>query len=136
MTAEFYPGSKKPIRPPEPPDGEEPWRRRGKPVSMSGRQVRLYTIGSLAEALERKPITIRGWERDGIIPRSTFVKRGVDGKHGRRRMYSEAQIDGIVKIAHDMGLVPNYGAGRRDVNMSEFSARVLELFKNLARGSK
>lgn len=56
---------------------------------------RVY-IGELAEILERKPDTIRGWERTGRLPTDLCSQRGqdVDGYLGWRYWTSD-QVEGI-----------------------------------------
>lgn len=72
---------------------------------VNGQARRFYTIGSLAEALNRKPVTIRSWESKGWIPPASFrtpTPRGdtIPGKQVRgRRLYSEAQIVFLVEAA-------------------------------------
>ncbi len=103
---------------------------------VGGKPLLLYGIGEFAEALERSPETIRRWERMGVIPKATLIKPGRDKKHGKRRYYTAAQIEGTVKIAYELGLLPGRGRGgrRRDVQLSAFSGRVTALFRRLAKG--
>lgn len=135
MTERYFPGSTQKIRYDSPePEGEEEWRKRGKEVPLpGGKVVRLYRITDFAFALERTSQTIRRWEKNGTLPKATFQKTG-QNVHGKRRLYSEAQIEGTVKIARDLGLLPH--TGRRDLDLSAFAGRVLDLFRQLARGDR
>ena len=64
----------------------------------SGVVVEVYTISALANALERSTLTIRRWEKLGIIPDTFFTdNRGF-------RMYSQEQIDIIVSCAREAGI--------------------------------
>lgn len=64
----------------------------------NGSVVTVYPISKLAEALGRSALTVRRWERIGIIPSTFFVnKRG-------HRMYSQDQIDIIVQCAEESGI--------------------------------
>jgi len=72
---------------------------------VGGQVKRFYTIGSLATALNRKPVTIRSWEAKGWLPPASFrtppPKGGtVPGKAVKgRRLYSEAQLVFLVEAA-------------------------------------
>lgn len=72
---------------------------------VGGNVRKFYTIGSLAQALNRKPVTIRSWESKGWIPSASFrtpPPKGeqVPGKATKgRRLYSEAQIVFLVEAA-------------------------------------
>lgn len=65
---------------------------------VGGKQVKLYTIGELSRRLDRQHQTIRKWERDGIIPPAQFRSKT------NRRLYTEAQINAIVKVVERYGL--------------------------------
>ncbi len=45
-----------------------------------------YTIGEVARRVNRSHLTIRKWERDGVIPPATFRTES------NRRLYSEKQV--------------------------------------------
>lgn len=61
----------------------------------NGKTIDLFYIGTLAAALGRTTQTVRKWEVGGILPDSCF--RDGMGK----RLYSQEQIDAIVKIAEE-----------------------------------
>lgn len=65
--------------------------------TVNGQQMRLYTIGELASAITRDPITVRKWERYGVIPRARFRD-----KQGRR-LYTKEEIDVLVRIVAEEG---------------------------------
>lgn len=63
----------------------------------NGSEVIVYPIHKFAEAIGRSQLTIRRWERAGIIPRTFFYNnRGF-------RMYSQEQIDIVVNALEEVG---------------------------------
>ncbi len=96
-------------------------------LKVRGKTVRFYTIGTLAAALERKPPTIRKWERLGYIPLAEWHTPGRT-LHGQKRLYTRPEIEGMVRIADEEGLL---GAFNRNVSATNFPARVRKLFKEL-----
>lgn len=71
-----------------------------KTVSLpSGDKLELFYISKLAEALGRTPQTVRRWEIAKIIPPTIFKDRF--GK----RLYSQEQIDVLVRVAEECGIV-------------------------------
>lgn len=69
-----------------------------KTYMIRGEETVLYTIGELADQLDRQRQTIRKWEREGIIPAATF--RSKSG----RRLYTQAQVDAIVNTVDKFDL--------------------------------
>jgi hypothetical protein len=61
-----------------------------------------YTVGELARALSRKPVTVRMWEQRGWIPKVKYRTRPpanaqLPGKPSKgRRLYSDAQVHFLV----------------------------------------
>lgn len=96
-------------------------------LTVRGRLVHFYTVGTLAAALDRKPPAIRKWERLGYIPYSTWRTPGRT-EHGQKRLYTREEIEGIVKIAREEGLI---GDANRNVSATNFPERVRKLFKEL-----
>ena len=64
-----------------------------------GDKVTLFYIGALAYALGRTVPTVRKWEISGALPDSCFKDKSTG-----RRMYTQEQIDIIVKIAEKTGI--------------------------------
>lgn len=95
------------------------------------KRAEFFGIGDLAKALHRKPLTIRQWEREGVIPPSGHESPGVN-HHGRRRLYSRAQVEGIVAIAEEEGLLLG---DRREIASTDFTPRVKKLFEKLLEES-
>lgn len=58
-------------------------------ATINGEQHKMYGIGVLAKRLRRQSVTIRIWEKEGIIPKSEFRD-----KHGRR-LYTQEQVEAI-----------------------------------------
>lgn len=73
--------------------------------SVGGVVKRFYSIGALATALNRKPVTIRSWESKGWIPPASFRTPAPQGEQlpGKalkgRRLYSESQLVFLVEAA-------------------------------------
>lgn len=130
MTEDYFPGSRQPVTPPaglrSPLDGHV-----GKTFTIGGREVELFTISQLAYYLNRKPVTIRKWEQDGVIPKATFVKPGANqDPRGRRRLYSRAQVEALVRIAGEEGILHDL---HKQVSRTQFKAKVLSAFRQIAK---
>jgi hypothetical protein len=138
-TPEFYPGSTKAIV--RHPNRVEAPRRRGTGVDPDwDAKPRIYptedgpteffTLGQLAKALGRQSVTIRKWEREGIIPKALYQVPGRNNSpHGRRRLYTRRQVEGMVRIAEEEGLLAD---SKKAFAETRFSERVLDLFKATA----
>lgn len=138
----FYPGSKTPRQtmPKALPDGEsgpsaleEAIAQLDTPVTfaVAGKDVEFFMIGQLANALGRAPTTLRRWEAQGIIPKSGYTKPSLSrDPRGKRRLYTRAQVEGIIEIAIEEGIM---GSGR--IQSTDFSSRVIALFREL-KGQK
>lgn len=85
-----------------------------------------FTIGHLAEAIHRAPGTIRFWESKQLFPKPTFTVNGADPRR-RRRLYTRVQIEGVVAIAREEGLLTD---SRCFLKQTRFSERCFEHFKN------
>jgi hypothetical protein len=97
---------------------------------VAGVETEFFTVGDLAKALGRQPVTIRKWEREGVIPKSTYQSPGRDDDvRGRRRLYTREQIEGMVRIAHEEGVLVSH---QKPIKNTNFSVRVIDLFKRLA----
>ena len=90
----------------------------GKVYKVNGKEVELFTIGELADRLDRQRQTIRKWERDGRIPKATF--RSKSGQ----RLYTQAQIDAVVRV------VDKYGIRQGVAMPPEFVEEVFAAFKD------
>lgn len=71
----------------------------------NGKEVMLYPIAKLSQAFAdadntRYPQTLRGWIKKGIIPQPLFRI----GKIKPKALYTQEQIDLIVKTVEDCGV--------------------------------
>lgn len=72
---------------------------KGKEYIINGTAVTLYTVGQVAKALNRKPVTIRMWELNGWIPKANYrspapKSETIKGKTPKgRRLYSQSQVE-------------------------------------------
>jgi hypothetical protein len=136
---QYYPGSNKPLlRHPNrlhtsaspAPKTEADWDAKPRKYVVGGVEMEFFTVGDLAKALGRQPVTMRKWEREGVMPKSTYQVPGKnDDPRGRRRLYSRAQIEGIVRIAQEEGVLVSH---QKPIKDTQFTARVIDLFKRLA----
>lgn len=105
-------------------------------ATLKGVETNFYTIGELARVLNRKSVTIRKWEADGIIPKATFIAPSGDSR-GKRRLYTEAQILGLVEIAREEGILEPNARGRwYPIEKTQFRSKAIELFRKLAEEIK
>lgn len=129
--AGYYPGSSRPLsrrpQPSEPAPELDGWDCKPRRFTVAGVEKELFTIGDLAAALGRRPNTIRKWERDGTLPRATFRAPSNDVR-GVRRLYSREQVEGMVRIAREEGVL---GLPSPPISHTTFTHRVFELFKHL-----
>lgn len=73
-----------------------------KTMTVNGKEIELFYINTLAEALGRTAQTIRKWEISGILPDCLFRDKL------NRRMYSQEQIDAIVECAEKSNVRQGY----------------------------
>jgi hypothetical protein len=135
---EYYPGSSHPIlrHPNRPlPDSrkssigvDSEWDKKPRKYMTNGVEREFFTIGHLAAALGRRPVTLRLWEREGIIPKATYQINS-ESKNGRRRLYTREQVEGLVKLAVEEGILI---AHQRAISETRFTARSIALFEQLA----
>ena len=111
---EFYPGSKRKRKVTEPKKREiEPlqgWDSKPYVKTLpNGRDVEMFTIGALAQALGRPVITIRTWIKEGYLPASPYrlpVKKNVRGEDQMgRRLYSRSMIETVIEYFGKAGLL-------------------------------
>jgi hypothetical protein len=130
---EFYPGSTTPINRNKPipvHDKTGQWDENPRFYKVNGVEVEFFTVGHLAAALGRKPVTIRKWENDGVIPKATYQRNSEDSR-GRRRLYTRDQVEGILKIAKEEGILRSHN---KPIKSTMFTTRVIQLFKDLLNG--
>jgi hypothetical protein len=114
---DYYPGSKRRRRDPNPVVVEriakraasEGWDSR--PILKTlpnGREVELFSAGSMSAALGRPLVTLRLWERRGYIPRAPYRLKSmvVDGvKKPGWRMYSRDIVESTIESFQSRGLL-------------------------------
>jgi hypothetical protein len=137
-----YPGSKKPVKtftksalsgagvleaPVQWELGE------GKKMQANGKEYEFFTIGDLARLLNRKPVTIRKWEAEGVIPKAVYIMPSkIKDTRGIRRLYSRQQIEGLVVIAREEGVLePNANGKWKSIEETDFRQRAYDLFVQL-----
>lgn len=134
-TPQYYPGSTRAIvRHPNRTEarkdaiGLDPdWDKDPKVFETADGPTEFFTIGDLARALGRRPVTIRKWERDGVIPQAQYQIPGRDNDpRGRRRLYTRKQVEGMVRVAAEEGLFRNT---TKPIAATQFAERVRRLFE-------
>ncbi|CAB4154286.1 hypothetical protein UFOVP629_33 [uncultured Caudovirales phage] len=72
---------------------------KSKIMKINGVDRQFFTVGELAKAVNRKPVTIRSWELNGWLPKAKYrtpAPRGtqIPGKVAKgRRLYSLEQVE-------------------------------------------
>jgi hypothetical protein len=87
--------------------------------TLGGKDTEVFTIGALAQALEKTIVTIRLWERKGYIPRAPYRLRSktLKGqKTGGNRVYTRALIESTVEEFSRRGLL---GSARIEWNQHD-----------------
>jgi hypothetical protein len=111
---EFYPGSKRKRKAvvPKKPEIEPGTSWDAKPYVKTlpnGKDIEMFTIGALAEALGRPVITIRTWIKAGNLPASPYrlpTTKNVKGEeHQGRRLYSRAMVETLIELFDKAGLL-------------------------------
>jgi hypothetical protein len=108
-----YPGKKQPKnrQSSKESDSNDPFKfLRTTEYIVRGEKMAFYTIGELAKALNRKPVTLRQWEARGYIPTPTFRTPPPEGTQipGKtvkgRRLYSRKQVELLIYAVDHFGL--------------------------------
>jgi len=106
LANERYPGSRFSRRKPAPPrvKDAEAWDANPVIKTVRGERWELFTVGHLGKALGgRAPVTIRLWEREGILPKARIRLANKNGKGGRR-YYRREEVEVAVALAHKHGM--------------------------------
>lgn len=117
----------------------EDWDARPAKKMVNGKEVEFFTIGQLAMALGVKPVTLRSWEQKGWVPFPPYRTRppqwaGLPNKKQQgRRLWTRAQVAGIVRIAREEGMVGSSWQARRRVDPIRFRDRVVALYEETKR---
>ena len=76
--------------------------------TLHGEEVDVFTIGALAQALEKQIVTIRLWERKGYIPSAPYRLRSKNlkgQKVGGNRVYTRRLIEIAIEEFGKRGLL-------------------------------
>jgi hypothetical protein len=123
---------------PQPEVAPEAWDAKPKSLKVNGQMVEFFTVGQLATALGLKPGTVRSWEQKGWLPFPPFRTRAPEWgglpnkKQMGRRLWTRRQVAGIVRIAHEEGMLlhrPHW----RHPSKSRFTQRVVALYEETMR---
>jgi hypothetical protein len=140
---EYFPGSRvrkddfhsslRALNAPEGPAEGQPraWDRNPRIQAFKGSNVEFFTIGPLAEALGKKPVTIRAWITKGWLPPARYRTAGIPGTRGDagRRLWMRWQIETIVAVANEIGILREWAPKKELLDV--FAVRVREeLAKN------
>ena len=128
-----FPGKREPVNrkvAPEPPPNL--WDVGPRSYKVKGEPTEFFTVGHLALAVNRTARTIRYWERHGIIPPATFrapkPQKGAVKQVGDR-LYSRAQIEAIVAVAKEEGVLNGKAPS------TNFTTKVRRAWLSLQKGT-
>lgn len=102
---------------------------------INGEKKTFFTVGGLAQALNRKSVTIRMWENRGWIPKPRFrtpTPRGVqfgEKSPKGRRLYSLEQVDFLIDAVNQFGLQNPH----ESTNVERWAAFVEHIKQNYPR---
>jgi len=111
---EYIPGSKRKRREPDPKVSRRKvgesngWDENPIIKTLGGKETEVFTIGALAQALEKSIVSVRLWERKGYIPRAPYRLRSktLKGqKTGGNRVYTRALIEATIDEFAKRGLL-------------------------------
>jgi hypothetical protein len=100
---------------------EEGWDAHPKKGTVNGVDIEVFPVGALAKALGRDSVTVRAWMRKGWLPRNRYKTPAVVGSRGNasRRLWSRTQIEGIVAIAREEGLLLSHPPRIQTTNFTQ-----------------
>ena len=107
----YYPGSKKKRREVKVEEPKEvSWDAKPRPTVLpNGKEIDLFTIGALAEALGRPVITLKLWMDEGHLPTSPYRLPTKTDKNGKeragRRLYSRSMIESAIAVFTKFGVL-------------------------------
>jgi len=139
---EFYPGSKmlrreslETVRERKKDErrqelADESWDAHPKKKSYRGVEYEMFNIGAFGKAMGKSPVTLRAWIRKGWLPRNQFQDPPVIGSRGDagRRLWTRAQIERIVAIAREEGLLEQ---SLPRIQQTNFTQRITDEWKDL-----
>lgn len=83
-----------------------------KEYAIGDNAIKLYTVSELAKAARRDPMTVRRWEKAGVIPKPAYTFKG-------RRLYTLEQVKLVAKLRVECALKRG-----RIITDTEFAQRV------------
>lgn len=104
------------------------WDERPRLYTVKGEEKEFFTISALARALHREPVSMRKWEEKGYLPPARYRAPGAGKK--RDRLYTRAQIEGLVKLAKAEGLTDP--AKKKRIDQTNFPDKAHRLFEDLS----
>lgn len=107
-----------------------------KPVvyNHGGKAREFFTIRHLAMALNRSPVTIRSWEKRGVLPKSPFRSPAPSGspiqgnKPKGKRLWTREQIEGLLQIASKTGCIVDE---KQSPPNAQFTSQASQLFTSI-----
>lgn len=136
---EYYPGSKRKRRSPNPDAkpkrkiSENSWDSDAQLKKLpNGNVIELFSAGAMAQALGRPLVTLRLWERKGYIPRAPYRLKSMMVKGVKKpgwRMYSRAIVETTIESFRSRGLLE---APRVDWNRNaDLSIELMETWQKI-----
>ena len=127
---DVYPGTARPLGVPHPAPtpsvgGVTRWDEDPIYKKISGQFREFFAISHMAAALGRSTKTLYKWESLGHFPGATWIYNS-ESKQGRRRLYTRRQIEGVIAIAYEEGVL---SGTKRFISHTQFPARCHELFR-------
>lgn len=107
----YYPGSKrKRIEKKVKEVKESTWDAHPRPTLLpNGKEIDLFTIGALGEALGRPVVTLKLWINEGHLPTPPYRLPTKTDKLGRerqgRRLYSRSMIESAIRVFTKFGVL-------------------------------
>jgi hypothetical protein len=107
----FYPNSKRKRREPALKEVEDSsWDKHPRSTALpNGKDIDLFTIGALSQALGRPVVTLKLWMNEGHLPTSPYRLPTKTDKLGRerqgRRLYSRSMIESAISIFTKFGVL-------------------------------
>lgn len=129
-----YPGRRKPANRTEKKQetASEDWYAKPLKFMVNGEMREFFTIGHLAKATGYSVQSIRAWENTHLLPKSRYrtpspkMSRSPEHIVKGRRLWTREQIEGILRIAKEEGVILN-----KKAPTPRFAQRVQELFNEL-----
>ncbi len=96
-------------------------------VVLDGVDTECFTIGQLASALNRKSVTLRKWEAEGVLPEATY-RTQARTVNGRYRLYTRQQVEIAVLIAYEEKILVQTW---KPIKNTKFTDRIFAAWKEL-----